>query len=130
MDCDLQTSPFQVDEDNKEDVVSPYADLVDNKREGIFMTNNWEWKNWEDVGDEEEVHGLQESNCYNSPHALKSGIAKSFGTTLQCIMRTSAMSIEFFERLTAQINNYARKNMKSRSLNLFIGYKWTNIRIR
>ena len=37
------------------------------------------------------------------------------------------MNRDFFKRLTAQSNKYARADMMSRHSNLYLGHKWRNI---
>ena len=91
------------------------------------MSNNWLWNNWSEIDDDEEVEGPQENDHYNGPHGLKSGIKNSFSTVLQCIFKTSAMDRSFFQRLAAQSNKYARKDMKSRNSALYLGHEWKNI---
>ena len=92
--------------------MSPAAGLVNDEKESCFTTDNWE---------------RPENSHSNGFHRLKCGIEKRFDTLLQCIMPTSAMRVEFFERITSQSNNYARKDVKLRRGSIFIGHKWTNI---
>ena len=128
-DCELDVSAFRVDEDADEDGRSPIGDLVDNERENNFMGNEWKWNCWEDIGNDEEVDGPLETDRYNGPHGLKNGVGNRFKTIFQCIMTTTAMNIEFFRRLVANSNKYARNDMQSRNSTLYLGHKWENISV-
>ena len=127
-DCNLNESAFQKDDDVDEDGRSPIVDLVDNEDEIDYMGTEWAWNSWRDIDADEEIQGPPENDRYNGPHGLRKGIGNRFDTVLQCVMTTTAMSLEFFERLAAQSNKYARNNMKVRNSTLFIGHKWENIR--
>ena len=127
-DCNLQESTFEKDVDEDKNGRSPVVDLVDNENEIDYMDKKWAWNSWRDIVDDDEIPGPPENYRYNGPHGLRKGIANSIDTVLQCIMRTTAMSLEFFERLAAQSNKYTRNDMKSRSSTLYIGHKWENIR--
>ena len=124
----MKVSAFEEDIDVDESGRSPIADSVDNEDEGKFMGEEWAWNCWKDIADDENVEGPPENDRYNVPHDLKNGIRERFTDVLQFVMNTTVISMEFFERLTAQSNKYARNNMKSRSSTLYIGHKWTNIR--
>ena len=95
----------------------------------MFMSDEWDWNNWDDIGDEEEIRGPPENDRYNGPHGLKPGVINRFKTVLQCLMTTTALSLDFFDRLTTQSNKFARNQMKERCSNKFIGHKWQNIRV-
>ena len=128
--CDIEASAFLPDVDLDEDGRSPTDDLVDNEKEMNFMSDEWKWDNWEEIGDDDKITGMPPfDDVYNGPHGLRPGIVGRFKTVLQCVMHTTAMSVEFFDRLTAQSNKYARKDMLSRNSTLFIGHKWDNIRV-
>ena len=124
----MKVPAFEEDFDVDENGRSPIADLVDNEDEDNFMGNEWAWNFWKDIADDENVEGPPENDRNNGPHGLKNGINESYMTVLQCVMNTTAMSLEFFERLIAQSNEYARNNMKSKNSTLYIGHKRTNIR--
>ena len=72
------------------------------------MSDEWDWNNWNDIEDEEEIRGPPENDRYNGPHGLKSGVTNRFKTVLQCLMTTTALSLDFFDRLTMQSNKFAR----------------------
>ena len=44
-------------------------------------------------------------------------------------MTTTAMNIEFFRRIIAQSNKYARNDVYSRNSTLCLGRKWENIHV-
>ena len=127
-DCNLNESAFEKDDDVDENGWSPTVDLVDNEDDIDYMGKEWAWNSWRDIDTDEEIPGPAENDRYNGPHGLRKGIGNRFDTILQCVMNTTAMSLEFFERLAAQSNKYARSNMKVRNSTLFIGHKWENIR--
>ena len=104
------------------------ADLVDTEDENDYMSKEWTWISWRDIGEDEEIPGPPENDQYNGPHGLKKVIGDRFDTVLQCTMNTTTMNLKFFERLAAQSNKYARNDMKTRNSTLYIGRKWENIR--
>ena len=91
------------------------------------MGPGWKWDRWEDIGIDDDIPGPELVDPYNGPHGLRPGISTSFTTVLQCIFVCSAMDQDFFKRLTANSNKYARARMAEKSTTLFIGWKWTNI---
>ena len=91
------------------------------------LGDEWAWNQWEEIADDEEIPGPKETDRYNGPHGIKPHVASSFKTVLQCIFSTTAMDIEFFKRLAAQSNKYARTIMNTQSSSMFSGHKWRNI---
>ena len=91
------------------------------------LGEEWSWDHWEEITDEEEIPGPKETDHYNGPHGIKSHVASSFTTVLQCIFATTAMNIDFFKRLATQSNKYARTIMNTQSSSMFLGHKWRNI---
>ena len=59
------------------------------------MTGEWDWNNWKDIGDREEIRGPAENDWYNGPHRLKPGVVERFTTVLQWVMKTIALNIDF-----------------------------------
>ena len=114
---------FEKDDDADENGRSPIADLVDNKNEIDCMSKKWAWNSWRDIGADEEIPGTVENDQYDGPHGLRKYIGNRFDTVLQCIMRTIAVSLDFFKRPAAQSNKYAKNDMKVRSSTLYIGNK-------
>ena len=126
---DVTNSVFDADNETDELDYSPSDDPGEGEKETMFMSDEWDWNNWDDIGDEEEIRGPPENDRYNGPHGLKPGVINRFKTVLQCLMTTTALSLDFFDRLTTQSNKFARNQMKERCSNKFIGRNWQNIRV-
>ena len=101
--------------------------VIADDEEKDFLSDGWKWNQWEEIGDDEEVGGEVENDHYNGPHGLKIGVANKFKTVLECIFYCTAMSRDFFQRLAAQSNSYARQHMMARNTIVFLGHRWTNI---
>ena len=129
--CELDDSAFVVND--SEDVQEEDANKDDppdsEETEINFMTDEWKWNNWSEIDDDESIDGPPEPDRYSGPHGLKPGVASSFATILQCIFKTTAMSQDWFKRLTSQSNKFARKNMMERNSTLYLGHKWKNITV-
>ena len=82
------------------------------------------WKCWEDTGHDEEVDSPPKTDQCDGLHGLKNGVGKRFKTILQCVVTTTAMSLEFFRRLVAQSNKHARNYARSRNSTLCLGHEW------
>jgi hypothetical protein len=124
--CELDDSAFVVNGDTSaEDTQEPDSE----ETEINFMTDDWKWNNWSEIGDDESIAGPPEPDRYNGPHGLKPGVPTSFPTILQCIFKTTAMSQDWFQRLASQSNKFARKNMMERNSTLYLGHKWKNITV-
>ena len=124
--CDMETSAFVNREDDEEERLQT-ENIIEDEVEDDFMSDEWNWNNWVDLGDNDEINGLPETDHYNGPHGLKPGVANQFSTVLQCIFATTAMNKEFFKRLASQSNNYARRDMIQKNSTLYLGHKWKNI---
>ena len=71
--------------------------IIEDDVEDDFMSNDWNWNNWVDLGDNDEINGQPETDHYNGPHGLKPGVINQFSTVLQCIFATTTMNKEFLK---------------------------------
>ena len=130
-------SNYEIENDKEEDddqigrSDSNEDELVENNNEKDvnYLSDDWKWNQWKEIGDDESIKGPPVEDRYNGPHGLKPGFPTSFTTVLQCIFQSTAMSRSFFQRLASQSNKYARKEMATRHSMLFLGHKWKNITV-
>ena len=123
---DIDETAFFGDEDgnrNDDDNVSKPPDGIDIN----YMSEDWKWNNWKDIDDDESIEGPSEHDRYNGPHGIKDSFPNRFSTVLHCVFKSTAMSRDFFQRLSAQSNKYVRKQMMERNSTLFLGHIWRNI---
>ena len=104
-------------------------ELVDSETERGFVGREWKWNFWEDIGNDDNIQPPPKTDLYDGPHGLKSGVGNRFKTILQCIMTTTAMNIDFFQRLVSQSNKHARNDRHSRNLTSCLVHKWENISV-
>ena len=123
--CDIEESAFVIDGGVDEDVDISKVDATEEDVD--YIGDGWLWNKWEEIGDDEEIPGPKEDDHYNGRHGLKEGIGAKFSTILQCIFETTCMNRDFFKRLSAQSNKYARADMVCQSSMLNLGHKWKNI---
>ena len=55
---------------------------------------------------------------------LRYGVANRFQTVMECVGVCGGMDYDFFKRITANSNEYARLNMSNEGV--FAGTDWTN----
>ena len=68
------------------------ANFHKEKDERKFMSKDWKWESWEEVGDDKEIQVPPENDNYNVPHGLKPGVENRFNTFLQCIFECTVMN--------------------------------------
>ena len=67
---------------------------------------------------------------YNSEGpCLRQGKEKEFFTAMNCLATCGGMNIEFFHQITANSNEYARKNANPNTSH-FDGSPWKNINLK
>ncbi len=97
--CDIEESAFMGDRGDNDSVEEEDVD---------YIYDGWVWNKWEEIGDDDEIPGPKKDDHYNGHHGLKEGVGEKFTKILQCIFETTCMNRDFFKRLTAQLNKYAR----------------------
>ena len=118
---DIEETAFFVEEDEDKD--DDHNKSTPDGMDINYMSDDWKWNNWKDIDDDDSVKGPPEHDRYNGPHGIKDGFPNRFTTVLHCIFKSSAMSQDFFRRLAAQSNKYARKGMMERNSTLLLGHK-------
>ena len=68
------------------------------------------------------------NNMYNGRGpCLRHGVARRFDTVMGCLEVCSGMDYEFFKRITANSNEYARMHMNNDGQ--YAGSNWTNVTV-
>ena len=119
---DMEVSDFVVD-------YQETFNLHNKEDERDFVSKDWKWESCEELGDHEEVQGLPETDNYNDPHGLKTGMANRFNTILQFIFECIATNRYVFQGIAAHRNNCALRDTPEKKSTLYLGNKWTNITV-
>ena len=129
--CDMEDTAFPPAEHDDEGVKGDdiFYENEEENNETNFISEEWAWDNWVAIDDDEDIPGSPDVDPYNGGHGLKEGVADSFETVLACIFNTTAMDRDFFKRLAAQSNKYARAAMTRNNTRLYLGHKWENISV-
>jgi hypothetical protein len=68
-------------------------------------------------------------NMYNGHGpSLRHGVASRFNTLFECVSKCGGMDYKFFNRITANLNEYTRCHMDE--INHFVGGSWSNISVQ
>ena len=130
--CDMEDTAFPPAEHDDEGVKENdiFYENDEENNEIYFISEEWNWDSWVTIDDDEDIPGPPDVDPYDGGHSLKDGVADSFETVLACIFNTTAMDRDFFKRLAAQSNKYARAAMTRNNTRLYLGHKWENISVR
>ena len=129
-ECDVMDTAFAPIPENIEDRIQPdVSTKTSDEDEKDYLGDEWQWNNWEEHDIETEIEGPKEDDHYSGPHGLKNGVSKKFVTVVQCLFQTTAINRNFFVRICAESNRYARRIMRQRNTSLFLGHKWNNITV-
>ena len=127
-ECNVMDSAFEPIPTNIEDRIQPDTNTKTGEDDEMdYLGEEWQWNNWEEHDIDTEIEGPKEDDHYSGPSGLKSGVSKKFVTVVQCLFQTTAINRNFFVRICAESNRYARRVMRERNTSLFLGHKWNNI---
>ena len=94
---------------NVEDRIQPDARTkIAEDDEKDYLREEWQWNSWEEHDIDTEIEGPKEDDHYSGPCGLKSGVSKKIITVVQYLFQTTAINQNFFVRICAEANRYAR----------------------
>ena len=126
----VMDSAFEPIPEDVEDSIQPdVSTKTSGEEDKDYLGEEWQWNNWEEHDIDTEIEGPVEDDHYSGPCGLKSGVSKKFVTVVQCLFQTTAINRNFFVRLCAESNRYARIVMRQRNTSVFLGHKWSNVTV-
>ena len=73
----------------------PKLEDIEGQDDIDYMSKDWLWNEWEEIGDNDDVGGPIESDHYNGSHGLKAGVANSYQTVLQYVSQATPLNRDF-----------------------------------